>query len=61
MSLAYIENKLTPAEMENIMAGSRCMEAFYMGATVAAYGATFGGMIGGSLGLCYFGYKMLTC
>jgi Na+/glutamate symporter len=61
MCLANIDGRLTPTEMENIMAESSCTQAFHEGIAVAGYGAVFGGMVGGSLGICYFGYRILSC
>lgn len=52
MSLANIENKLTPAEMENIMAGS----GFWSGCGGATVGLVFAGASLGGLTVATGGF-----
>lgn len=61
IDLKSVKIALERDEMLEIAGGSNCMDSFYLGATVAAYGATFGGPVGGSAGLIYFGILMLRC
>ena len=53
--------KLELNQMENLEGGLNCESAFNMGIGIAGYGATFGGMAGGALGLCVFAGMMLAC
>ena len=54
--------KLELNQMENLEGGTyACHDAFVDGVAVACYGATFGGMVGGALGLCVFAGMMLAC
>ncbi len=54
--------KLELNQMENLNGGRQsCHDAFVDGIAIACYGATFGGMFGGSIGLCVFAGMMLAC
>ena len=54
--------KLEISQMENLQGGRQtCDQAFDRGVAIACFGATFGGMAGGALGLCIFAGMMLAC
>jgi hypothetical protein len=62
LNILKIMKKLQLNQMENLNGGRQsCQDAFVDGIAIACYGATFGGMFGGSIGLCVFAGMMLAC